>query len=113
VPTNASKKLTPKKPAEPHFVSTPKAHVAAKTETVAFASPPTAPAQFNGSIAAPQGPRGITSYRIEQGDKSWENVARSFNTSAAEIRSLNMMTNSDLPAVGSEIIVPSPGPVSL
>ncbi len=107
-PIYTSKKSTPKKQAAPRYVSTPKPSATLQPETVAY----TSNNDFTGSITPPQGPRGMISYRVEQGD-TWETVARSFSTSAADIRSMNKMENNALPAAGSEIIVPSTGPESL
>ncbi len=65
----------------------------------------------SGAIPAPKGNRGITSYRVEEGD-SIESVARLFGTTTAEIQHKNRLPSSKLPPVGEEIVVPQPGSVS-
>ena len=83
------------------YVSSP-----SKTKTA-----PAAISPISGAISTPKGSRGITSYRIEQGD-TIENVARLFGTTATEIQHRNKLTSAQLPPPGEEIVVPQPGALS-
>jgi hypothetical protein len=49
---------------------------------------------------------------VEAGDKI-ENVARTFNSTPAEIQRINKLSSPSLPAPGEEIIVPLPGSVAM
>lgn len=80
--------------------------------TTVYADPaPSTGGPGSGTIPAPKGNRGITSYRVEEGD-SIESVARLFGTTAAEIQHKNRLPSAKLPPVGEEIVVPQPGSVS-
>lgn len=80
-------------------------------ETVVYSDVPSA-GQGLGSVSNVSGPRGVTSYRVEAGDKI-ENVARTFNSTPAEIQRINKLSSPSLPAPGEEIIVPLPGSVAM
>jgi|GEM_PF-2983414 len=80
-------------------------------ETVVYSDVP-APGQGLGKVSQSTGPRGVTSYRVEAGDKI-ENVARTFNSTPAEIQRINKLSSPSLPAPGEEIIVPLPGSVAM
>lgn len=94
-----------------HFVAAGKNEPARKTPSVVKApeASGSAAGTATGSVIKPVGQRGITSYRVEQGDKI-DGVAKSFGTTAAELRRLNRI--SDLPKAGEEIVVPLPGSVA-
>lgn len=79
--------------------------------TVVYSDVPTS-GQGLGSVSNVSGPRGVTSYRVEAGDKI-ENVARTFNSTPAEIQRINKLSSPSLPAPGEEIIVPLPGSVAM
>lgn len=80
-------------------------------QTVVYSDVPSA-AQGLGSVSHVSGPRGVTSYRVETGDKI-ENVARTFNSTPSEIQRINKLSSPQLPAPGEEIIVPLPGSVAM
>ena len=75
------------------------------------ASTSASPENTSGTISAPKGTRGITSYRVEAGD-TIESVAHMFGTTAAEIQHKNKLSSPKLPPVGDEIVVPLPGSVT-
>ena len=79
--------------------------------TVVYSDVPAA-GQGLGNVSNVSGPRGVTSYRVEAGDNI-ESVARTFNSTPAEIQRINKLSSQRLPATGEEIIVPMPGSVAM
>jgi LysM repeat protein len=96
--------------ASKQYVSSPPKPVKSR-ETVVYANVPAAGSGM-GQVIEPTGPRGVTSYRVEQGD-TIESVANSFASTPSEIQRINKLASPRLPAVGDEIVVPLPGSVSL
>ena len=96
--------------ASKQYVSSPPKPVKSR-ETVVYANVPAAGSGV-GQVIEPTGPRGVTSYRVEQGD-TIESVANSFASTPSEIQRINKLASPRLPAVGDEIVVPLPGSVSL
>ena len=100
------------KPAPARYVVAKPNAEKSKSEVVAVKSfqPPVG----MGVISAPvsSGPRGVTSYRVENGDRI-EEVAKNFSTTPGEIQRLNNLASTKLPAAGEEIVVPLPGSLSL
>jgi len=100
------------KPAPARYVvAKPKAEKP-KSEVVAVKSfqPPAGMGVI--SVPVSSGPRGVTSYRVENGDRI-EEVAKNFSTTPGEIQRLNNLASTKLPAAGEEIVVPLPGSSAL
>lgn len=91
--------------------STSSASTSKPKQSVVYSDVPAA-GQGLGSVGSISGPRGVTSYRVEAGDKI-ENVARTFNSTPSEIQRINKLSGPQLPAPGEEIIVPLPGSVAM